>query len=155
MMTGSSDVIATHSYTNIIEVDQLPHLRVYIHKIVVSVEYTGREYIATLKKFYHHHKVDVDAMQKLLTLKKCKLSGDYLYYFTWKVRKDKVKRKHLKKSDWCYFCNYASPCNIARIVKLKASSWTLVDDKLVRALSAAKSRNPELRIYWADWNLWT
>ena len=154
-MNGSFDDIATHSYTNIIEVDELPHLRVILKSIVITVEVTGREYIATLRKTYNHHKVNVDSMQKSLTLKKCKLSGEYFYYFTWKIRKDKVKRKHLKKSDWCYFCNYANPCDTSRIGKLKANSWTLVDEKLVRVLNAAKSRNPELKIYWADWNLWS
>ena len=52
-MNGGS-VIATNSYTNLIQVDELPHLRVILKSIEVSVELEGRglsiEYIATLKK---------------------------------------------------------------------------------------------------------
>ena len=93
-------------------------------------------------------------MPKLLTLKKCKLTGDFIYYFTEKVRRPKVKRKHLKKLGWCYFCNYSNPCSIARIVKLKANCWSVVDGKLRRALGAARGKNPNLRIFWADLNIW-
>ena len=155
-MNGGS-VIATNSYTNLIQVEEVPHLHISLVNIEVSVEVTGRgpsiEYIATLKKTYNHHKVNANSKQKLLTLKKSKFSGEY--FFTGKIRIDKVKRKHLKNSDWCYFCNFTNPCELIRLVKLKAKDWKTMDEKLVRVLNAAKCRNPALTIYWADWNLWS
>ena len=47
-------VIATNSYTNLIQVEGVPHLPISLVKIEISVEVTGRgptaEYIATIKK---------------------------------------------------------------------------------------------------------
>ena len=131
-MNYSSD-IATNSYTSVIEVEGVMHLPINLVKIQISVEKRGRgptaEYLATINKTYHHQIVKANYRQKLFILKKSKDSGQY--YFTWKIRIDNVKRKHLKNSNWCYFCNFTIPCEIERIVKLKARDWKTVEEKLV------------------------
>ena len=150
-----SSEIATNSYTTLIEVEGVPHLPISLVKIQISVEVTGRgptaEYIATINKTYHHQIVKANYRQKLFILKKSKDSGQY--YFTWKIRIDNVKRKHLKNSNWCYNCNFTIPCEIERIVKLKARDWRTVEKNIVRLLDTAKGRNPSMSIHWTDWGL--
>ena len=150
-----SSEIAINSYTTLIEVEGVPHLPISLVKIQISVEVIGRgptaEYIATIKKTYHHQIVKANYRQKLFILKQSKVSGQY--YFTWKIRIDNVKRKHLKNSNWCYFCNFTIPCEIERIVKLKARDWRTVEKNIVRLLDTAKGRNPSMSIHWTDWGL--
>ena len=148
----SSD-IATHSYTRVLEVDKVPHLRINLIKLEISVEVTGRgptaEYIAIVKKTFNHKIVNENSRQKLFLVKYSKVTKEY--YFTWKLSISGVKRKHLKPTDSCYFCNYTNPCIINRLVKLKARNWTTVEEKLVKLVNAAKGRNQGVTIHWADW----
>ena len=154
-MNNSSEV-ATNSYTSVIEAKGVPpRLPINIVKIQISTGKRGRgptaEYYATINKTYNHHIVKANYRQKLYILKKSKDSGQY--YFTWKIRIDGVKRKHLKNSNWCYNCNFTIPCEIERIVKLKARDWRTVEKNIVKVVDTAKGRNPCATIHWIDWGL--
>ena len=142
--------IATNSYTSVIEVKSAPRLPVNIVKVQIYVGKRGRgpkpEYYATIHKTYSHHIVNDNKRQKLYLLKRSKESGEY--FFTWKIRIDGVKRKHLKNSDWCFYCNFHQPCKIEKAIQLEGRSWNEVEHKIVKIVNEAKRRNPHASILW-------
>ena len=114
-MDYRSDV-ATNSYTTLVEVDSAPRLPVIIIKVKTYVGKRGRgpkaEYYATIQKTFSHKIVEDNYRQKLYILKRSKENGEY--FFTWKIKIDGVKRKHLKNTNLCFRCNFDTPCKIEK-----------------------------------------
>ena len=85
--------IATNSVTAVVEVDFEPYLPKVLSEItyfVGKVEKGHKSlYYAEVKKDYKHRIVDEKVKQKLYTLK---ISKEGLFFFSWKLSKQWVKK---------------------------------------------------------------